>query len=254
MRIKVLTLFPEMFAPLSASILGRAEKAGLLSVETLDIRAFTNDKHRRCDDYPFGGGPGMVMTAQPLHDAFLSATRGFAARRVLLSPKGRTLTQRRAMELAKEEGLILLCGHYEGVDQRAIDLWVDEEISIGDYVLTGGELAAMVLIDALARHVPGVLGDETSAAEESFMEGLLEYPQYTRPAEFLGLRAPEELLSGAHKKIEAWRREKMLTETRERRPDLFEKLELSADDRVLLGLEERKPRRRRSQNRERDEK
>ncbi|MDR2515118.1 MAG: tRNA (guanosine(37)-N1)-methyltransferase TrmD [Christensenellaceae bacterium] len=251
MRIKLLTLFPEMFAPLSASILGRAEKAGLLSLEPIDIRAFTKDKHRRCDDSPFGGGPGMVLTAQPLHDALLHATRGFAARRVLLSPKGRTLTQKRATELAKEEGLILICGHYEGIDQRAIDLWVDEEISIGDYVLTGGELAAMVLIDALARHIPGVLGDGASASEESFMEGLLEYPHYTRPAEFLGLSAPEELLSGAHKRIESWRREKMLTETREKRPDLFAGLELSFDDRVLLGLEEK--RRRRSQNREANE-
>ncbi len=241
----MLTLFPEMFEPLKQSVLGRAMEKGLLSVEAIDIRAYTKDKHRRCDDYPFGGGAGMVMTPQPVCDAFRAALRGFPARRIYLSPRGAVLTQKRAMELAREEELLLLCGHYEGVDQRALDLYVDEEISIGDYVLTGGELAAMVLIDALARHVPGVLGSEESAEEESFMDGLLEYPQYTRPAEFEGLAVPELLRGGDHKKIRDWQREQALRLTQERRPDLFARKELDQRDRLLLGLEKPKEKKKR---------
>ncbi len=238
MRIKVLTLFPNMFAPvLSQSILGRALERGLLQVEALDIRAYTQDKHRRCDDYPFGGGAGMVMTPQPVCDAFRDALRGFPARRIYLSPKGPVLTQAKAMSLAREERLVLLCGHYEGIDQRALDLYVDEELSIGDYVLTGGELAAMVLIDCVARHVPGVLGSDESAQEESFMNGLLEYPQYTRPAVFQGLAVPELLREGHHQKIQDWRRAQSLQLTHERRPDLLQRLNLSPQDRVLLGWE-----------------
>ncbi len=246
MKIKVLTLFPEMFpAVLSHSILGRAMQNGILEVEAIDIRDYTLDKHNRCDDYPFGGGAGMVMTPQPVCDAFRAALRGFPARRIYLSPRGPVLTQEKALRLAGEENLILLCGHYEGVDQRALDLYVDEELSIGDYVLTGGELAAMVLIDCLARHLPGVLGSEESAGEESFMNGLLEYPQYTRPAEYKGLAVPEVLRGGHHQKIVDWQRLKSLEITRQRRPDLFAELELDQRDRLLLGLEQPKAKKRR---------
>lgn len=246
MKIKVLTLFPQMFAPvLGASILGRAQQAGALSVEAIDIRDYTLDKHNRCDDYPFGGGAGLVMSAQPVCDAFMAASRGFPAKRIFLSPRGKVLTQDKARALANEENLILLCGHYEGIDQRAVDLWIDEEISIGDYVLTGGELAAMVLIDALSRHVPGVLGSAESAQEESFMNGLLEYPQYTRPAVFRGIPAPEVLLSGHHKNIVTWQKEQALRVTRERRPDLFAAYPLSLDDKISLGLEKPAQKRRR---------
>lgn len=244
MRIKVLTLFPNMFAPvLSQSILGRALERGLLQVEALDIRAYTQDKHRRCDDYPFGGGAGMVMTPQPVCDAFRDALRGFPARRIYLSPKGPVLTQAKAMSLAREERLVLLCGHYEGIDQRALDLYVDEELSIGDYVLTGGELAAMVVIDCLSRHIPGVLGSGESAQEESFSDGLLEYPQYTRPALYEGREVPEVLLSGHDANIRTWRRERSLDITRERRPELLERAPLTQQDRVYLGWEEMPPKR-----------
>lgn len=222
MTIKVLTIFPQMFAPIMGeSILGRAAQKGLLTVEPVDIRAYTKDKHRRTDDYPFGGGAGMVMTAQPVVDAMRAASEDFPARRIYLSPKGAVLTQQKARELAMQENLILLCGHYEGVDQRALDLCVDEEISIGDYVLTGGELPAMVLIDCVARLLPGVLGSEDSAQDESFEDGLLEYPQYTRPAVFEDIPVPPVLLSGHHANIVAWRKEQALRITRERRPDLL---------------------------------
>lgn len=223
MKIKVLTLFPQMFPPvLGESILGRAAAKGLLSIEAIDIRTYTKDKYRRTDDYPFGGGAGLVMTAQPIVDAVRAARQDFSARCVYLSPRGAVLTQQRARAMAQEDNLILLCGHYEGVDQRAIDLCVDEEISIGDYVLTGGELPAMVLIDCVARLIPGVLGGEDSCVEESFSENLLEYPQYTRPAVFEGLPVPEVLLSGHHANIQAWRREQAVEVTRRVRPDLLE--------------------------------
>ncbi|MGN1249652.1 MAG: tRNA (guanosine(37)-N1)-methyltransferase TrmD [Candidatus Spyradocola sp.] len=238
MRIKILTLFPEMFLPvLGASITGRAIENGILSIEPINIRDYTTNKHGRCDDYPYGGGAGMVMTPQPIFDCMKAATKDFPARRILLSPRGKTLTQQRAKELAQEENLLFLCGHYEGVDQRVIDTWVDEEISIGDYVLTGGELAAMVVIDCLSRHIPGVLGSDESAQEESFSDGLLEYPQYTRPAVYEGLAVPEVLLSGHDANIKKWRRERSLDVTGACRPELLQKAELTQADRVYLGWE-----------------
>jgi tRNA (guanine37-N1)-methyltransferase len=226
MKIAVLTIFPDMLSGvLSASILGRTQAEGLLTVEAVDIRQFSDRKHKNTDDYPFGGGAGMVMTAQPIVDTVETVRkRGYTGKCLYMSPRGKTLTQQRVVELAEhEENLIILCGHYEGVDQRAIDLVVDEEISIGDFVLTGGELPALVLIDAVARHLPGVLGSGESVQDESFAHGLLEYPQYTRPREFRGLSVPEVLLSGNHAEIEAWRREQAHKITRERRPDLLDR-------------------------------
>ncbi len=237
MRIKVFTLFPDMLrAVLSESILGRAVEKGLIEVELVNIRDYTLDKHRSTDDYPFGGGAGMVMTAQPIVDAF-AARLGpdFRGRRVYLSPRGRTLDQRVVEELAQEDGLALLCGHYEGVDQRALDAVIDEELSIGDYVLTGGELGALVVIDAVSRLVPGVLGSDESSADESFSTGLLEYPQYTRPADFRGAKVPEPLLGGNHADIAAWRREQSLVLTLERRPELLETAPLDDHDRAMLA-------------------
>ena len=237
MRIKVFTLFPEMLRPmLGESILGRAIAAGHLQVELIDIREYSADRHRNTDDYPFGGGAGMVMSAQPIVDAFAANLPGdFRGKRIYLSPRGRTLTQRVVEELAREEELVLLCGHYEGVDQRALDAVIDEELSIGDYVLTGGELGALVVIDAVSRLIPGVLGSDESSEDESFSTGLLEYPQYTRPADFRGKRAPEVLLGGNHADIVAWRREKSLDLTLERRPELLETAPLSDADRDVLA-------------------
>ena len=221
MKITILTIFPEMFAPLHVSILGRAERAGLLSIREVDIRAYAKNKHRNTDDAPFGGGAGMVMLAQPIVDAVRDVTgEGFSGKRIYLSPRGERFTQKKAEALAKEDELVLLCGHYEGVDQRAIDLVIDEEISVGDYVLTGGELPAMVVADAVARLIPGVLGCEVSAETESFSSGLLEYPQYTRPREFEGLTVPEPLLNGNHREIEAWQLKEALTLTLRRRPEM----------------------------------
>ena len=191
MKITILTTFPEMFTPLHTSMLGRAEKAGILEIREVDIRAYSKNKHHNTDDAPFGGGAGMVMLAQPIVDAIRDVQGGRKVKRIYLSPRGETLTQKKAEQLAKEDELILLCGHYEGVDQRALDLCIDEEISIGDYVLTGGELGAMVLVDCVARLVPGVLGCEESAQTESFSSGLLEYPQYTRPAVWHEKEVPE---------------------------------------------------------------
>ena len=245
MKIKVLTIFPEMLRPmLEESILKRAIDAGLIDVELIDIRPFSELKHKNTDDYPFGGGPGMVMLAQPIVDAVESCTgEGFHGRRLYLSPRGRTFTQAMAEELAKEEELLLLCGHYEGVDQRAIDLVIDEEVSIGDYVLTGGELGALVIIDAVARLIPGVLGSDESSQDESFSSGLLEYPQYTRPREFRGLAVPEVLLSGDHAKIARWRRDRALQLTYERRPELLEGVELDKKDRLFMqALREKRAR------------
>lgn len=221
MKITILTTFPEMFAPLHSSILGRAEKAGILEIREVDIRAYSKNKHHNTDDAPYGGGAGMVMLAQPIVDAMRDVQgESFRGRRIYLSPRGETLTQKKAEELAQEEELILLCGHYEGVDQRALELCIDEEISIGDYVLTGGELGAMVLSDCVARLVPGVLGCEESAQTESFSSGLLEYPQYTRPREFEGLSVPEPLLNGNHAHIQDWQLEESLYITLRRRPEM----------------------------------
>ena len=221
MRIKILTLFPEMFETLNHSILGRAVKNGFLRIECLNIRDYTTDKHKRCDDYPFGGGAGMVMQCQPIVDCMRAATRGFFAHRIYMSPRGKPFKQEDAARLAGYRNLVILCGHYEGVDQRAIDMCIDEEISIGDYILTGGELAAMVIVDAVARLQDGVLGKSESWQEESFSDGLLEYPQYTRPAVYEGRAVPEVLLSGHAANIAKWRREQALEITRERRPDLL---------------------------------
>lgn len=221
MKIDVLTLFPEMFAPLHQSIIGRAEAAGIVTINAVNIRDYTADKHCKCDDIPYGGGAGMVMTPQPVVDCVRAVDPERRARRLYLSPKGRTLSVDIAKELAREERLLLLCGHYEGIDQRALDLCGFEELSIGDYVLTGGELAAMVTIDALLRFVPGVLGSDDSAADESFMDGSLEYPQYTRPAVYEGLAVPDVLLSGHHANIAKWRREQSRELTARRRPDLL---------------------------------
>lgn len=239
MKIKILTIFPEMFdSVLNASILGRAREAGLLDVTCVDIRPFSDRKHKNTDDYPFGGGAGMVMLAQPIMDAMASVTgEGFSGKRIYLGPRGQTLTTAKARELAQEEELVLLCGHYEGVDQRALDTCIDEEISIGDFILTGGELAAMVLVDCVARFIPGVLGSAESPEEESFSDGLLEYPQYTRPRELCGMEVPPVLLSGDHAKIKAWRRMESLKATRRFRPDLFAKATLTDKERRALEEE-----------------
>jgi len=221
MKITILTIFPEMFAPLHLSMLGRAEKAGLLDIKEVDIRSYSKNKHHNTDDAPYGGGAGMVMLAQPIVDAIRDVQgENFKGRRIYLSPRGETLTQKKVEELAKEDELILLCGHYEGVDQRALDLCIDEEISIGDYILTGGELGAMVLVDSVARLVPGVLGCEESAQTESFSSGLLEHPQYTRPREFEGLTVPEPLLNGNHAHIVDWQLSESLYLTLKKRPEM----------------------------------
>ncbi len=236
MKIKVLTIFPEMLRPmLEASILGRAIEEGLIEVELIDIRPFSELKHKNTDDYPFGGGPGMVMLAQPIVDAVEACTKdGFHGKRLYLSPRGRTFDQSMAEELAKDGELLLLCGHYEGVDQRAIDLVIDEEVSIGDYVLTGGELGALVIIDAVSRLIPGVLGSDESSQDESFSSGLLEYPQYTRPREYRGLTVPDVLLSGDHAKINRWRRDRALELTWRRRPEMLKSVELDKKDRLFM--------------------
>ena len=223
MKIKVLTLFPEMFDCLKSSVIGRAIDGGKLQLEAVDIRAYSKDRHHKCDDYPFGGGAGMVMMPQSIFDAFQAVDTERKSRRIYMSPKGRRLSDSVARELASENrDLILLCGHYEGVDQRVIELCIDDELSIGDYVLTGGELAAMVTVDALARFLPGVLGCEQSSRDESFASNRLEYPQYTRPAEFMGIKVPDVLLSGHHANVDKWRREQADTITALLRPDIME--------------------------------
>ena len=235
-RFNVLTIFPEMFGSfLSASILGRAREQGLLDVRLTDIRPYSASKHHNTDDYPFGGGAGMVMMAQPIMDAMADVMKQHpGAKRIYMGPRGRRLTTSLARELAQEKELILLCGHYEGVDQRALDTCVDEEISIGDYILTGGEPAAMVLIDCVSRFIPGVLGCDESPEEESFSDGLLEYPQYTRPREVNGMEVPPILLNGDHAKIRAWRRRESLAATLKSRPDLLDSAPLNDSDRRLL--------------------
>jgi tRNA (guanine37-N1)-methyltransferase len=221
LRIDILTLFPEMFdCVLSASMLGRAQANGLIDIRVHNIRDYTDNKHRKADDYPFGGGAGLVMMAQPIYDCMDAVLEGGSARRILMTPRGRTLNQKIAKELSAEDRLVLLCGHYEGVDERVMNI-IDDEISVGDYVLTGGELPAMLLVDCVSRLIPGVLGSEESAADESFSEDLLEYPQYTRPASFRGMDVPEVLLNGHHAKIQAWRQEQARLKTALNRPDLL---------------------------------
>lgn len=223
MKIDILTLFPEMFSSLKESILGRAIEKGLFEINLINIRDFSLDKHKKVDDYIFGGGDGMLMTPQPLYDAIMSV-KTENSYVVYMSPKGTVLTQNKVKELSsKVSHLIIVCGHYEGIDQRVIDLCVDEQVSIGDYVLTGGELPAMVLVDTVARYIPDVLHSETSTVDESFSENLLEYPQYTRPREFRGLSVPEVLLNGNHKEIAEWKQEQKIKETLKYRPDLLNK-------------------------------
>lgn len=240
MEIDILTLFPGMFeGPLGTSIIGRARDAGLLTIRLHNIRDYAEGRHQVTDDYPFGGGPGMVMKPQPIFDC-LAAVRPLseeAGRVILLTPQGRTLTQQVVRELAALPRLILICGHYEGVDERVREALVDDEISIGDYVVSGGEIAAIVLVDAVAREVPGVVGSGASLVEESHAAGLLEYPQYTRPADFRGLTVPAILLSGHHGEIARWRRRQSLLRTALRRPDLLARAELTPAERAWLEEE-----------------
>lgn len=211
-----------MFLPLQESILGRAQKAEKIEINVINIRDYSDNKHKKCDDYPFGGGAGMVMMIQPIYSAIMAIDPDRKAHRIFTSPKGITFSQGIVKELSSYEHLIILCGHYEGVDQRVIDLLIDEEISIGDFVLTGGELPSMVMVDAISRYVDGVISKE-SLDEESFSNGLLEYPQYTRPQEFLGEKVPEILLSGNHAEVEKWRKQKSIEFTQKYRPDLLDK-------------------------------
>ena len=227
MRFHIMTLFPEIFnSYMDESIMKRAVEKGIIEVHIYNIRDFSNNKHKKVDDYPFGGGAGMVMTPQPIYDTYkhIITTHNINNPSVIyLTPKGKVYNQSIAKHMSLKEDIILLCGHYEGIDERIIDLIVTDEISIGDYVLTGGELPALIMIDSISRLIPGVLNQEESFEEESFKDNLLEYPQYTRPRDFEGLKVPEVLLSGNHKKIDEWRREESIRITKERRFDLYKK-------------------------------
>lgn len=241
MIIKVMTLFPEMFSgPLDNSIVQRAKEKNIIDLEYINIRDYADNKHKKVDDYPYGGGPGMVMAPQPIFDCYdqiigISGLKeGERPRVIYLSPKGKIFNQRMAIELSEEKFIIMLCGHYEGVDQRVIDGIVTDEISIGDYVLTGGEIPAMVLIDSITRLLPGVLSQNQCYEDETFYSGLLEYPQYTRPAHFRGLEVPDVLISGNHKKIAEWRRRESLKLTYGRRPELLKNIELTDEDKDFL--------------------
>ena len=241
MRVDIVSIFPEALTPLEVSILGRARERGLIEVVVWDLRDFTTDRHHQVDDVAYGGGPGMVMKPEPFFAA-VEAIGGSSEHRpriLLTSPQGRRFDQRIAEELSREARLIVLCGHYEGVDERVVIGLGAEEISIGDYILTGGELPAMVIVDAVARLLPGVVGDALSVQAESFTGGMLDYPHYTRPADFRGMRVPEVLLSGHHEQIRRWRRREQLRRTLARRPDLITGEALSEEDRALLGEEER---------------
>lgn len=220
---KILTLFPEFYACLKSGIIGKAIERGLFGVEIVNIRDYSEDKHKRCDDYPFGGGAGMVMTPDPIHKAICAVDPEHKARRIFMSPRGQVLTQKKVKELSGDEEILFLCGSYEGVDQRVVDMDIDEELSIGDYVLTSGDPAALVTLNSVVRYVPGVLGSEQSTEEESFSTNLLEYPQYTRPQNYMGMEVPEVLVSGNHGLVDKWRYEKALEITKKRRPDLLEK-------------------------------
>lgn len=233
MRIDILTLFPEMFTGvLGSSILKRALESGHLTVNLVNIRDFSNNKHRTVDDYPFGGGPGMILQVEPVVSAVESVSGN--PRIILMTPQGKRLQQKRVKELSESDHLLVICGHYEGIDERVRVLLEPEEISIGDYILTGGEIPAMVLVDAVTRMLPGVLGESAGGAEESFYAGLLEFPQYTRPQEYRGLRVPEVLLSGHHENVRRWRREESIRRTWERRPELLPEADLTEDDYRML--------------------
>lgn len=235
MKFYILTLFPEMVLEgLKTSIIGKAVENGYISIEAINIRDYTMEKHKKVDDYPYGGGAGMVMQAQPVYDAYQAIIDkiGFRPRTIYLTPQGSVFSQPKAKELALEKAVVLLCGHYEGIDERVLEEIVTDYISIGDYVLTGGELAAMVMVDAIARMVPGVLSNQESGETESLEGNLLEYPQYSRPKEWMGKEVPEILLSGNHQKVDEWRREQSILRTKERRPDLFEKANLTEKERL----------------------
>jgi len=243
MLIDIITIFPTMFnGPLTASILKRAQEKGLLTINVHDLRDFTSDKHKTVDDYPYGGGAGMLMKPEPIFTAvehLLTQDCVNKPKIVLMCPQGEVFSQQKAKELAQEEHLIFLCGHYEGIDERVRDYLVTEEISIGDYVLTGGELPAMVIIDSLSRMIPGVVKENDSIEQDSFYHGLLDYPQYTRPAAFRQMAVPEVLLSGHHEKIEAWRKKESLRKTFLRRPDLLENVKLSKiEEKMLTEIKE----------------
>lgn len=232
MKFDILTLFPEMFDSLNQSIIGKGQEKGLININTINIRDFSKDKHNKVDDTPYGGGAGMVINPTVVYDAYKSI-KNKNAKVIYMSPQGKVLNQSKVKELAQEENIIILCGHYEGIDQRVIDEIVDEEISIGDYVLTGGEIPAMVLIDTVSRYIEGVIKKD-STNEESFSEGLLEYPQYTRPEIFNDKKVPEVLLSGNHENIRKWRRKQSIKNTYQKRPELLNNLELSEEDLNIL--------------------
>lgn len=237
MRIDIITLFPFMFrGPFDESIVKRARKKGILEINLHDLREFTDDRHRTVDDVPYGGGAGMVIKSEPLFRAVekVKEERSSSSKVILLSPQGQTFAQEKAKELAEEEGLIFICGHYEGVDERVREHLIDEELSLGDFVLTGGELAAMVIVDAIARMLPGVLGCKDSIREDSFYQTLLDYPQYTRPAEFRGWKVPGVLISGNHQKIREWRKKKKLENTFKKRPDLLKVAKLNREEEEML--------------------
>ncbi len=238
MKISILTLFPEMCnAYLSESIIGRARSAGKVQIECVDIRDYTKDKHRRVDDTPYGGGMGMIMQVDPVYDCFQAICEkdGTVPHLIYLTPQGKTLTQKRVIELSRLDNIALLCGHYEGIDERVIEELQPEEISVGDYVLTGGELPALILADSISRMLPGVLSNDECFEEESHFNSLLEYPQYTRPYEWHGRKVPDVLLTGHHANVDRWRREQSLKRTAERRPDMLENAELTKEDRKYLS-------------------
>ncbi len=232
-RFDILTLFPDMFrAVLGDSIINRAVEKGLIDLNFIDIRDYTKNKHKKVDDYPYSGGGGMLMAAQPVYDAYQSivADLDYKPLTIYMSPQGKVFNQKSAVRLSEEKHIVILCGHYEGIDQRVLDMIVDEEISVGDFVLTGGEIPAMAVIDSVSRMIPGVLASQSSYENESHFSGLLEYPQYTRPEEFMGVKIPDVLISGHHAKIDEWKREQSLKNTYLKRPDLLENAELSKKD------------------------
>lgn len=233
MKISILTLFPDMFTIFDHSIIGRAREKQTVDIECINIRDYTLSKHKKVDDYPYGGGAGMVMAPQPIVDSIKACKEKNKGKVIFLGPRGKTFNQKMAQDLSKEEELIFLCGHYEGIDERVYD-YIDMEISLGDFVLTGGEMAAIPVVDSILRLIPGVLGKEESFMDESYSDGLLEYPQYTRPEIFEDKKVPEVLLSGHHENIRKWRRKQSLLITKERRDDMFSKIQLTKEDKKIL--------------------